>query len=176
MQVYLAREAEVPMNGAQLHLMLNHLPVMGALFSLLLLGWGLIRRSAEIQKVALVAVLLVGLSSVPVYLTGEPAEHVVEEWVGVDKAALEAHESMGKIALWCGVGLAAVAAIALSVGTRNPNALATSAAVVWLTNALVFGVMGYTAHIGGQIRHPEIKSGAAPPAQEPQGEAHEERE
>jgi len=26
------------MNGAQLHLMLNHLPVMGALFSLLLLG------------------------------------------------------------------------------------------------------------------------------------------
>jgi len=41
------------MNGAQLHLMLNHLPVMGALFSLLLLGWSLIRRSTEIQKLAL---------------------------------------------------------------------------------------------------------------------------
>ncbi|MCS6918752.1 MAG: hypothetical protein NZM28_03190 [Fimbriimonadales bacterium] len=164
------------MNGAQLHLMLNHLPVMGALFCLLLLGWGLIRRSAEIQKVALVAVLLTGLSSVPVYLTGEPAEHVVEDMTGVDKAALEEHESMGKLALWCGVGLAVAAAVALGVGTRNPNGLVTGAAIVWLVNALVFGVMGYTAHIGGQIRHPEIKSGFAPPSQEHRGETHEERE
>ena len=49
------------MNGAQLHLMLNHLPVMGALFSLLLLAWSLIRRSAEIQKLALAIALLAGL-------------------------------------------------------------------------------------------------------------------
>jgi hypothetical protein len=62
------------MNGAQLHLMLNHLPVMGALFSLLLLGWSLTRRSTEIQKLALGGALLAGLSSVPAYLTGEPAE------------------------------------------------------------------------------------------------------
>ncbi|MCX7925759.1 MAG: hypothetical protein N2554_08120 [Fimbriimonadales bacterium] len=164
------------MNGAQLHLMLNHLPVMGALFTLLLLSWGLIRRSTEIQKVALVAVLLTGLSSVPVYLTGEPAEHVVEEMAGVDKAALDEHESMGKFALWCGVGLAVAAAVALGVGARNPNGLVVGAAVVWLVNALVFGVMGYTAHIGGQIRHPEIKSGAAPPTQETQGETQEEGE
>lgn len=154
------------MNGAQLHLALNHLPVMGALFSLLLLGWGLIRRSTEIQKVALVAVLLTGLSSVPVYLTGGSAEEVVEHMTGVDEAALEEHESMGKFALWCGVGLAVAAAVALGASMRNPNWLFLGAAVVWLVNALVFGVMGYTAHLGGLIRHPKLKSGSVSPAVE----------
>ncbi len=162
------------MNGAQLHLMLNHLPVMGALFSLLLLGWGLIRRSTEIQKVALIAVLLTGLSSVPVYLTGGSAEEVVEHMAGVDEASLEEHESIGKFALWCGVGLAVAAAVALGVAMRNPGWLTLGAAVVWVANALVFGVMGYTAHLGGLIRHPEIKRGAAPPAVEGSKESHEE--
>lgn len=164
------------MNGAQLHLMLNHLPVMGALFSLLLLGWGLIRRRAEIQKVALVAVLLVGLSSIPVYLTGEPAEHIVEDFTGVDEAALEEHESMGKFALWCGVGLAVIAAVALGAGMRSPHWLTAGVVVVWLANGLVFGVMGYTAHLGGLIRHPEIRGGAAPPATESHDNELEERE
>jgi hypothetical protein len=98
------------MNGAQLHLMLNHLPVMGTLFSLLLLAWSLIRRSAEIQKLALGVALLAGLSSVPAYLTGEPAEEVIEHMAGVDEAYIEEHESMGKFALWCGVALGVVAA------------------------------------------------------------------
>lgn len=156
-----------------MHLALNHLPVMGTLFSMLLLGWGLIRRSAEIQKVALVAILLTGLSSIPVYLTGGSAEHVVEPLAGVDELALEAHESMGQFALWSGVGLAVIAAVALGAGMRNPAWLSTGAAVVWLVNALVFGVMGYTAHLGGLIRHPELRGGAPPPATEAPHELHE---
>ena len=109
------------MNGAQLHLMLNHLPVMGALFSLLLLGWSLIRRSTEIQKLALGVALLAGLSSVPAYLTGEPAEEVIEHTAGVDEAYIEEHESMGKFALWCGVALGVAAGAALAAGVKNPR-------------------------------------------------------
>lgn len=38
------------MNEAQLHLLTNHLPVMGSLFTVLLLLWGLIRKSDEIKR------------------------------------------------------------------------------------------------------------------------------
>lgn len=163
------------MNGAQLHLMLNHLPVMGALFSLLLLSWAIIRRSPELLKTALVAVLLAGLSSIPAYMTGEPAEHVIEGMPGVDEAFIDEHESMGKFALTSGIVMAVAAAIALGIGFLNPNRLILGALVVWLLNALVFGVMGYTAHLGGMIRHPEIRGSAAAPA--PNAEpAHREEE
>ncbi len=157
------------MNGAQMHLMLNHLPVMGALFAMLLLGWSLIRRSAEVQKLALAVALLAGLSSAPAYLTGEPAEHVIENLPGIDKAYIEEHESMGKFALWCGIALGVVAAIALGAGVRNPRWLTAGVAMTLLVSLFVSGVMGYTAHLGGQIRHPEIRSGGAPPTAQEQG-------
>jgi hypothetical protein len=164
------------MNGAQLHLMLNHLPVMGTLFSLLLLAWSLIRRSAEIQKLALGVALLAGLSSVPAYLTGEPAEEVIEHTAGVDEAYIEGHESMGKFALWCGVALGVAAGAALAAGVKNPRWLSAGTAITLLASALVFGVMGYTAHLGGQIRHPEIRDGGmqATPSEPHENEAHEE--
>ena len=156
--------------------MLNHLPVVGALFSLLLLGWSLIRRSTEILKLALGVALLAGLSSVPAYLTGEPAEEVIEHMAGVDEAYIEGHESMGKFALWCGVALGIVAATALAAGTRNPRWLPAGTAITLLASALVFDVMGYTAHLGGQIRHPEIRDGAIQltPTESHETEAHEE--
>ena len=164
------------MNGAQLHLMLNHLPVMGTLFSLLLLAWSLIRRSAEIQKLALAIALLAGLSSVPAYLTGEPAEEVIEHMAGVDEAYIEEHESMGKFALWCGVALGVAAGAALAAGVKNPRWLSAGTAITLLASVLVFGVMGYTAHLGGQIRHPEIRGGGmqATPSEPHENEAHEE--
>lgn len=164
------------MNGAQMHLMLNHLPVMGALFSLLLLAWAVIRRSPELLKVALIAVLLAGLSSVPAYLTGEPAEEVIEHMPGVDEAFIEEHESMGKFALVSGIGLAIAATIALAVGLTKPNYLLAGAIVVGLLNALVFGVMGYTAHLGGMIRHPEIRGGATAAAPNAEANHHEAEE
>ncbi|MCL6536304.1 MAG: hypothetical protein K6U77_09560 [Armatimonadetes bacterium] len=164
------------MNGAQLHLMLNHLPVMGALFSLLLLGWSLIRRSAEVQKLALAVALLAGLSSVPAYLTGEPAEEVIEHMAGVDEAYIDEHESMGKFALWCGVALGVAAGAALAAGVKNPRWLSAGTAITLLASVLVFGVMGYTAHLGGQIRHPEIRHGGmqATLSEPHENEAHEE--
>lgn len=151
------------MDGAQWHLVLNHLPVVGTLFSLLLLGWALIRRSPELLKTALGVVVLVGLTTIPTYLTGEPAEHTIEHLPGVDKAFVEEHETMGQFALACGVVLSVVAAAALGVGVRSSKRLLIGALVVWLANALAFGVMGYTAHLGGMIRHPEIRGNAAAP-------------
>jgi len=75
------------MNLAHLHLVLNHLPVLGTGFGLALLIFGLWRRSDELKKTALGVLVLVALAAVPVYLTGEPAEELVQAVPGVSKPA-----------------------------------------------------------------------------------------
>lgn len=53
------------MNPAHFHLMLNHLPVVGLPFALVLAGWGAIRRNPSVMKagfVALIAVALIAIS------------------------------------------------------------------------------------------------------------------
>lgn len=66
------------MNFAQVHLMLNHLPVFGVGFALIVLLAGLIVRSWGVAVVGLVTYILSAAVAVIVYLTGEPAEKIVE--------------------------------------------------------------------------------------------------
>jgi len=77
------------MNATHLHLMLNHLPVLGTAFGLGLLLFGLWRRSNELKKTALGVFVIIALAGVPVYLTGEPAEDGVESLPGVSKPIME---------------------------------------------------------------------------------------
>jgi len=42
-----------PMNAAHLHLIVNHVPVLGPVFALLLLSLGMIRRSVDLKKAGL---------------------------------------------------------------------------------------------------------------------------
>jgi len=62
------------MNWAHIHLSLNHLPVVGIIFGVLLLLLALLRKSEELKRVSLGVFVLTALIALPVYFTGEPAE------------------------------------------------------------------------------------------------------
>ena len=59
------------MNAAHAHLMLNHVPVLGVVFGVLLLVTAMVRKSDELFKTSLVAFAICAAVGVPVYLTGE---------------------------------------------------------------------------------------------------------
>lgn len=150
------------MNAAQQHLLLNHLPVIGSLFCLLLLAYGLARRSDDIQRVTFGILVLLALIAIPTYLTGEPAEEVIEHLPGFSHAHVEAHESMAKITLvaFLVMGILSIVGLLFSRGRKIPLVLAL---VVLIGNVATFGVTAYTAHLGGQIRHTEIRGITQPP-------------
>jgi len=53
---------DITMNWAHVHLILNHIPLIGIGFVILLLIIALVRRSSELIKVALTFVIIVALS------------------------------------------------------------------------------------------------------------------
>jgi uncharacterized membrane protein len=157
------------MSGAHLHLIVNHIPVLGAVFGLLLLSYGVVKRNDGIVRSGLWTLAIVGLAGLAAYLTGEPAEEVVERLPGISESVIERHEEAAYLATIGGgvVGLVAMAGLLLHRAGR-PVGGGFSALMLLLTLGL-FGGMAWTANLGGQIRHAEIRSGRtadAGPAQE----------
>lgn len=162
------------MNGAHLHLLVNHVPVLGLFFGLALLVAALWRRSTELTRTSLVVFALTAVAAIVVYLTGEPAEDSVEGLAGVSRALIERHESAA-LAATIGVGVLGGVALVGLAGFRRlaavPRWFTSSSLVLALATA---GLMGWTANLGGQIRHTEIRAGA--PAGDGGGGENRERE
>ena len=149
------------MSWAHIHLALSHVPVIGLLIVLLLLAVARLRRSTELTRASYVLLVLVAASAVVVYLTGEPAEELVENLPGFSEAIVEEHEEVALIATIGMVALGLVAFVGL-IRFRGPRiAPAWYGRGVLLLALLMGGVIAWTANLGGQIRHSEIRANGA---------------
>ncbi|HEU6452672.1 MAG TPA: hypothetical protein VFT57_14730 [Gemmatimonadaceae bacterium] len=153
------------MNGVHLHLLLNHLPVIGSLFAILMLVWALIRKNTEIARAALGLFVIAAITGLAAYFTGEPAEDAAESIAGVSRQAIHSHEESAELAtvLLSGYGIFALGALFYlrKRAAAFPRKLLSLALVLALVPA---GAMAWTANQGGKIRHPEITSAGAPMA------------
>ena len=145
------------MNWAHVHLVMNHIPLFGTILGFLLLLVAVSRRSEELKKVSLATFVLVGLIEVLTYLTGEPAEEVVEHLPGVSETFIEEHEESALVSLILMEGLALVSLAALFV-SRKSNSVSQR----WVLICLLFSwinvlAVGWTSHLGGQVRHTETR-------------------
>jgi hypothetical protein len=145
------------MDPVHWHLVLTHVPVVGSAFAVLLLGVAWVSRQPLIGRLGLAGVVLVAALTVPAFLTGEPAEEVAERLPGVTEEVIDRHEDASKTALLA-VGLAGVLGLAgFLTSFRARGAPAWVVLAVLLVTAASAGLLGWTANLGGQIRHPEIR-------------------
>lgn len=135
----------------------NHFPLVGLVFSIALAGYAFIKNDAQIKIASLWAYSAVGLSAVAVYITGEPAEELVEHMPGVTEAVIERHEEAATVALifLCTLGIMAGAALFMRRRDKTLNAK-LMAAILALSVVSMFPV-GRASNLGGQIRHTEIR-------------------
>ncbi len=144
------------MNAAHLHLMINHLPVLGTLFGLLLLAAGTWRKSEDLKRAALASFVLVALAAIATYLTGEPAEGVVKKLPGLAEGLFEKHEDLAGAAM-AGSVVVGVAGLFGLVWYQGPRPMKPwFGTLILIAAVVVTGLMAYTAYLGGHIRHSEL--------------------
>jgi uncharacterized membrane protein len=155
------------MNSAHLHLIVNHLPVVGLLFGIALFAGARLRRSEDLARAALWTFVLTGLAGLVAYLTGSAAEETVEGLAGVSERLIERHEEAALLAT-VAAGVAGLIALTGLIGLRRGSAFPGWFNTAMLAGALVAGgLMARAANLGGEIRHPEIQGTAlSEPGQE----------
>jgi hypothetical protein len=140
--------------------MFNHIPVIGVPLVAALLAWALLRRSRDVYRVALSAAVILAALTYPVFLTGEPAEERVEDAAWVNEDLIHEHEERAEAALIAVLVTGAIAALGLwrSRGDRPPSRGLGGLTLAGL--AVSAGLLGWTALLGGPIRHDEIRASA----------------
>jgi hypothetical protein len=65
--------------------------------------------------------------------------------------------------------IAGIVSLSTLVIRKNPALLKLSLVLCAFLSFISFGIMGQTAHLGGQIRHYELRHGAASPTENKNG-------
>ena len=146
------------MDAAHLHLVLNHFPVIGTVITMFLLFIGLVKKSDDVKKSAMLVLILTAFVTIPVYVSGDGAQQIIEgNYDDVDEEYIDEHEDF---ALYSFIAMNLTGAIAiLSMFLyRKPKTLPDSFVIIMFVLVLtVNGMMAYTANLGGKIHHPEIR-------------------
>lgn len=139
--------------SVHVHLLLNHLPIIGTIAGVLLRFASMIRCSDELRRVSLAMFVIVAGLTIPVYLTGEGAERAVSGLPAVTEALIEAHQDAALVSF---IASGVLGVVALAGSWRYQRSAApprTLMNVVLLWAVVVSGLMVWTGGLGGQIRH-----------------------
>lgn len=157
------------MNQTHIHLLITHLPIIGAALGAIVLIHGIWRKSNSTLIAAYNLLILSAIGAGIAYATGEGAEETVEQLKGISKNVIEEHAESALISLIALIVIGAIAMAGLFV-TLKSSSLIRPVALLTLTAALVgFGLIARTGYLGGQIRHTEIGNKTLLPAQERTG-------
>jgi hypothetical protein len=154
------------MNLAHLHLLINHVPTIGLLLTLVLFGMGLGAKSEHLKQASLVLFVGLALTTIVTYITGNAAQEsiCVAGLEGpcadpnVSRSVIETHEGAAMVAFGFMQLTGAFAWFGLWQFRRYNRRSNLNLGMVLVLALVTFGLMARAANIGGEIRHPEIMS------------------
>jgi uncharacterized membrane protein len=147
------------MNVVQIHLMMNHVPVVAPMIAAVLLAAGFLARSQHVMRAGLAALVVGALAAIPVFFTGEPVEDVAKKLPGVTESRIETHEDSAKASVVF-LGVMGIGGLAALWGFRRRAVPAAVGSVLLVLSLVAAGQVAWTAHLGGMIRHSELQGGA----------------
>jgi uncharacterized membrane protein len=149
------------MNLDHLHLLLNHVPTIGALAALGLLLMAFVRRNEHLTHAGLEALYMVALLTLPAYMSGAGAYRELRDTPGVSDIAMRMHQDAALLGFAVTQCAGLVAWIALWQMRRRDRAARGIVVAATLLSVVAIAIMAGAANLGGEIRHPEIRSGPA---------------
>ncbi|MCX6243404.1 MAG: hypothetical protein NTU98_01760 [Bacteroidetes bacterium] len=148
------------MNAAHLHLIFNHLPIVGLGFAILFNLFAIFRKSPEFMKVSCWFYILIGLLSALPIITGDGAGEIIKTWPGISNDAIEYHETWGYAFFYGLIAIGALAIAALWFSRKNELLLKKFLTALLVVAVLAIFLAFQAGTTGGKIRHPEIEQGA----------------
>lgn len=149
------------MDATHAHLLTNHIPILGSIFGIVLLIVGMLLKNKSVEITAISTILLASIFTIPVYLSGEEAEHKVEHLEGVSEFELEEHEEHAELSLWLmliGGGFALMTIASYKVASKLTKTARISTLIV--TSAAFISLIPLANH-GGKITHSELRNAEA---------------
>jgi hypothetical protein len=150
-------EMPVPhITPAHLHVLINHIPIIGLPIILLLLAWGLLRREDAVVRAALIGTVLLAVGTWFTDYTGDGAKDDIRHLAWANKAVITAHEDAGDQAEMVAIatGVVALATLVLARGGRPMRRPLLFAVLVLLIGSSALAARA--GWRGGKIRHNEF--------------------
>lgn len=150
------------MNEAHWHLMLNHLPIEGMIAGAAVLAAGYIfGNNTTIKRTGVGIIFISSLLAIPAYLSGEGAEEIAERLPGVTEQLIEHHEELAKTFLIFSLILGFISLLSILADWKKHKYASYLYMVVLVLTIGASVLSRRVATSGGEIRHTEIREGAA---------------
>jgi uncharacterized membrane protein len=144
------------MNQTHIHLITNHLAIIGAFLGTIILIAALLWKSVGMKAASYLLFIISAAGAIVTYLTGEPAEEAVENIAGISKDLIEKHEDFATIALISLLFLGLISIIGMYLLKRKSAVSRTMTILILVVSLISFTLAARTGYLGGQIRHTEV--------------------
>ena len=143
------------LNPAHWHLIVNHLPITGSIIAVLILLYGILRKSEAVIKASYWLFVLLAVFAVVAKQTGENAERFILDAKLADETIIERHVQAADIAQWAMIAVGLVALAALFI--NRLKTLGAMPVIVFIISLIAAGLMAWAGLLGGEIMHKEIR-------------------
>src|SRR5215813_9413990 len=156
------------MNLAELHLLLNHWPIIGSMIALAMFLVSIVGKRDELKQASLALFALIALLAIPTFMSGFAAQEALKESTDVSMDVVQSHEGAALLTFMSMEVAGAFSLFGLwrfSRDVKNPflsRPGLMNVSAVLLFAVVTTGLMAIAGNTGGDIRHPEILSGQAP--------------
>ncbi|RFZ85206.1 hypothetical protein DYU05_06285 [Mucilaginibacter terrenus] len=157
------------MYETHIHLLITHLPIIGAALGALVLIHGIWKKSDTTLIAAYNLLIISAIGAGIAYATGEGAEETVEHLQGISKNVIEEHAESAIISLALLIATGGIAVVGLFVIWKSSFLIRPVALIVLFIALVGFGFIVRTGYLGGQIRHTEIETNSASPVKDKDG-------
>ena len=144
------------MNQTQIHLVINHLPIVGPFIGALVLIHGIGVKSDQTIIASYYIFILCAIGASIAYFTGEGAEEVVEKIPDIVESSIKLHEEFALFAFISLITLGISSLIGLFYTWKSSTLTKPLAFIILFIALISFGLVARAGYLGGEIRHTEI--------------------
>lgn len=153
------------MNQTHIHLLINHLPILGSFLGALVLVQGLWTSSGQTKIAAYNLFIISSIGALIAYITGEGAEEGIQHIQGIVEANIERHQEFALFAFISLIILGFSSFLAILLTLRKSAYARTTAFIILVISVISIVLAARTGYLGSQIRHTEINPTLINPTQ-----------